>query len=60
MQPMASAATVDSVGVDDDVGFIRPHDRGVVAPSIDRQDDVAAGHGRQIVHQSGQVVASFE
>ena len=57
---MAPAAVVDSVGVDHDVGFICLQDGRVVASRRDRQDHVAAGHRRQVVHQSGHVVAGFE
>jgi hypothetical protein len=32
---MTAVAVVDSVGVDDDAGFIGPQDCGVVAPRID-------------------------
>ena len=53
-------AVVDSVAVDDDVGFIRLQDRRVVASGRDRHHDVAARHRRQVAHQSGQVVAGFE
>ncbi|MDT5187528.1 MAG: hypothetical protein QOI29_5686 [Mycobacterium sp.] len=53
-------SVVDSIAVDDDVGFIRLHDRRVVALRIDGQHDMPAGHRRQVAHQSGHVVAGFE
>src|ERR1700682_800850 len=51
---------VDSVVVNDDVGFIRLHDRRVIASGWDRNHGVAARHRRQAPHQSNQVVADFE
>src|SRR5882757_5159050 len=62
MKPVASAAmhVVHSIAVDDDVGFIRLHDRRVVALRVDRQHDMPAGHRSQVAHQSGHIVAGFE
>ena len=62
MQPVATAvmAVVDSGAVDDHVGFIRLHDRRVVTFGWDRQHHMPVDHRREIMHQSGQVIAGFE
>src|SRR5262245_3133260 len=57
---MVPAAVVDSVGVDHDTGFICVQDRRVVASGRDRHRHMTAGHHREVMHQSCQVIAGFE
>src|SRR5438270_5125569 len=60
MQPMGSVELMYAVGVDDDARVICLADRRVVVFGRGGQDHVTRCHRRQVVHQSGHVVAGLE